>query len=849
MTHGNGFPTTEGMAGTLGYEPESPFLSDIAISPRTAGASSAPGAFAPLNEVESPFVGEYAGEDGSTGPQAELFASVVGELYDPEFDESLEDLVEEAAAVAEEGPSFEHEDPAQQRIEMERTLQDYFHPLERATEGMLDRMAAGLGDKDTSQLSEAELEAVLDEFTPTESGLSPTFEDFLRRAFKKAKKAVKRAAKVAGKVAGAAAGVLPHRIVIKAILSRMKRLVRPLLQRVLRHAIDRLPVALRPLARRLGKQFSGASAAKRAEPVAAPFTGGGEPADDVGEPTGGSGEPSDTGGGEPEPAAADSADIQADLDSELAGYLIQGEDFERVVAAERSLVEQGAPVVCPIRELDRTRAEFARQITDLEDGEDPRPLVEHFLPAILGALKVGVRIIGRPRVVRFLARLVAKLITKYVGKQQAVPLSRALVDAGLRLVSLESAEEVDPMAAGNALAATVEDTISRLVQTVPEAAWESEALLEGYVGEAFQSAASAHFPDPLIRSELHEAAQASGAWIALPSGTSRKLYKKYTRIIEVTITPQTAAAVKTFRGNALRDFLKNRLGLSGDKPIRARVHLYEAISGTRLGLIALCEKKVPGLGTARREARSLIHPLTPEASGLLLNEPGLGKPVDPEFLARRGKIAVGQRFYYLQIPGARVRMAPRGPRLASRPARSGQTSVVLDFPKRQLRVFMYYSEADAQELAANLRRGLPLAAMLATMRGKVDQSLATILSGAGKGGVRVIHAAMPGEKVVDRALRSVGKELAGALLKWILETLTRELETRRDRFVGEFERAQKAEVDGVTVAVVFEVPAVLGGLQRAFTTGGVASAAGFLGGLRRGTTDYQLEIRPGLVSW
>lgn len=759
MAEDSGISARGATTETLGWEVESPFVSDAPapLGAATAAATSAARTFAPAYELESPFVSEYVGEEGVPGPQAELFASLVGEFYDHEFEEALEDLVNEAAAVAEERFSFEVGDPAQQRLEMERGLRDYLQPLERAAEAMLDRMAAGLGDKDLGQLSETELDALLEQFAPAEPGSSPTFENILGGFFRKAKQAVKKAAGAVGKV-------LPHSL----ILNKLKGLIRPLLERVLRFAIDKLPVALRPVAKALAKRFLGV----------APTTEMEEPAERF------------------EAASADSGEIQQELDTQLAGYMVQGEEFEREAAIQQAVAEQGAPIGDPVRELDRSRGEFARQVIRLQAGEDPKPLVENFVPAILAALKLGISVIGRPRVVNFLADLIAKLISKYVGQEQAVALSRALVDAGLRLVSLETAEGPEPVAAGYALASTVEDTVSRLVQTAPEAAWGSETLLEAYAREAFERAAAAHFPDSLIRQELHEAAQASGAWVALPDGTASKRYKKYSRIIEVTLTPQAVSAVKTFGGIVLRDFLKDRLGLPIGKPTQARVHIYEAIPGTWLSLIALHEKKVPGLGSARREAWSLLHPLTPEAASLLLNEPGLGGPVDPQFLARRGKVAVGQRFYYLEIPGARVRMAPRGPNKSPRPARSSQTRVVLDFPKRQLRVFVYYSEADAQKLAEYLRKRLPISAVITALKARFDVNLPKILSGDPTSAFRIIHEAAPTEQfagpLIAQALRAVGKHLAAMLLTWLLEALKRELEARYDRFVGEFERAVKA---------------------------------------------------------
>ncbi len=815
---------TEATTETLTWEPESPFISDVPLSRNaaTVAATSAGRAFASAFEAESPFIPEYAGEEGAPGPQAELFASLVGEFYDNEFEEALEDLINEAAGVAEEQSGFELEDPGQQRLEMEHTVQNYLQPLERAAETMLDRLADGIGERDLSPLSEAELEAHLEQFATSETGLSPTFENFLGGLWRKAKQAVRGALSIAQRAAGVVGKFLPHRW----ILNKLKGLVRPLLQRVLRFAINKLPVGLRPVARQLAQRFLGVS------------------------PTFESEETEDR----TEAASPDSAEIQHELDAHLAGYLVGGEGFETEAAVQQFLAEQEAPTGDPIRELDRSRGEFARQVVRLQDGENLQPVVENFIPAILAALRLGIRIIGRPRVVNFLAGYVAKLISKYIGQQQATALSRSLVDAGLRLVSLEATEGPAPLAAGYALASTVEDTVNRLVQTAPESAWESETLLEGYIREAFEQAASAHFPDPLIRGELHEASQTSGIWVALPDGTARKRYKKYSRILETTISPQTAATVKTFGGIALRHFVKDRLGIPTDKPIRARVHIYEAIPGTWLSTIALHEKKVLGLGSARREAWSLIHPLTPEVAGLLLNEPGLGRPVDPLFLARRGRIAVGQRFYYLEIPGARVRLAPRWPSKFPRPARSSQMRVVFDFPKRQLRVFLYHSEADAQNLAKYLRKRLPISVVIQALKAKFDVGLSQILSGGPTNAIRIIHEAELTEQfagpLTGNVLRLSGRYLAGMLTRWLLEVFKREVESRYDRFTGEFEQAAKADADGLTLVIIFQAGPVLEKLRRLFKPEGLVSLLGIVRSLvRHKVGEYWLNIRPGFAYW
>ena len=156
----------ESTRANVGWEPESPFLNDVPApsGSATAAAAAVSRAFAPAYENESPFVSEYAGEAGTLGPQAEQFASVVGELHDPEFTEALEDLVNEAAAVAEDRFSSEVGDPGRQRLDAERAVQEYLAPLGRATEAMLDRIAAGLEGKDISQLSETEVDTLLEQF-------------------------------------------------------------------------------------------------------------------------------------------------------------------------------------------------------------------------------------------------------------------------------------------------------------------------------------------------------------------------------------------------------------------------------------------------------------------------------------------------------------------------------------------------------------------------------------------------------------------------------------------------------------------------------------------------------------
>ena len=809
MSDGTMLSAEPAAEGVVGYEPESPFVLDG--YGRVARMAEPPSEATPGYELESPFLSEYpVSGEAPLGPEAEAFAGLVGELHDEEFDEAVTDLVNEASALAETEFSQEAE-PAQQRAVAERGLRDHFAPLLRESEAAVDRLAAGIRGTDLTTLGEDELEAFLDRFAPPENEMSPVFNQFLGKFFKKAKRAVSGAVSLAKKGVALANKLNP----IHLALERLKKLARPLLERVLKVAVNKLPVAVRPIALQLAKKFLGQAEAEAEDEAAG------------------------------EQAAADPGEIAEEFDVRLAGGILGGEVFAQQEAAEEFAESEGDAGEA-IQELEQRRRRFARAICRVRPGESPAPAVEEFIPAVLGALKVGIGIVGRPRVVRFLAGLVAKLIRKYVGPEQATTLSRSLVDAGLRLVNLE-VETSGEDEAGEALASAVEETVTQVAMNAPASAWEDEEVLDGYVREAFATAASAHFPDSMIRPELHEAAGTSGAWVAMPRNARTTHYKKYSRVLEVSITPQVAAAVKGFGGATLQSVLRDQLRAPANQAVTARVHLYEALPGSTLSDISFHEKGVPGLGTTRRESWSVIQPLTPEAAGLLLKEPGLGRVVEPKFLADPTVLGVGQRLYYLELAGHAARRG-QGHRRVS------QTRVALDFPKGEVRVMLYFSEADAQSLAAKLRARSPLPVLLVALKAGLERRLPGILSGGPTRALRVVHEAVPIRRLAASAaapiMRAVGRQLSQLLTRWVLEALRRELAERYDALAGRVTAAANAEADGLTVAIAFQRPAMLGRLRKLFG-GGPLAAAGLASGLVRQATlsSYALYVRPGYAPW
>ena len=115
--------------------------------------------------------------------------------------------------------------------------------------------------------------------------------------------------------------------------------------------------------------------------------------------------------------------------------------------------------------------------------------------------------------VGFLARYVGQLIRRFVGPQLSGPLSNAIVDTGLRLVTLEAeageAGELRHDEAGPvAVASVIEDTVRRLAEN-EDYVLDNEELTQLAVAEAFsQAVATGHFPPQFVRPGLQAGAVA-----------------------------------------------------------------------------------------------------------------------------------------------------------------------------------------------------------------------------------------------------------------------------------------------------------------------------------------------------
>ena len=766
------------------------------IEPETAGPSI------------SPFLSLYESEQGAglADPETEEYVTFLNEFYDEEFDETLYALVNEAAAIYETNFLHEQEDPQTTGYQAERLLDQHFAPILAESEAMLDALARELGQRDPNSLTENEVGTIVDRYRPS-AGLAPNFEEFLGSLKKVVKRVASKAVDLAKKGASVAA-----KLGLGPILAKLTALIKPLLKRVVQTAIGKLPPHLQPIARKLAERL--------------PFLK--ELEEDY----------------EPVPEAArtsEVAEIQYEFNQQIANLLFADTEVEQDLEVAETLSAPQVPNTYPLAELDRARDEFVENLRSIKEGEDPTPYIENFVPAILPALRIGIRLAGRRRVVDFLARFLARLIQRFVGPQYAPALSQAIVDAGLRLLQLEATPEDESRAAASAVAATVEETVQR-VAAAPDYVLDNQELLEGFALEAFEQAAAANLPPVLpeaiyrTRPDLREARRLRGTWVMMPRRRWKR-YKKYSRRLPIRLTPRRVAGLETFEGVPLEEFLEEQLGMDPGEEVEAFVHLYEAIPGTRPSDIARQEEKIAGLHSAN--GHDQLHPLTSEAAALLLGEPGLGRDVDLEQPLDPHTSMAGERFYYLEVPGKRT-LTVTEPSGRAKARRLTQLRLILDFPKNEIRIYLFLSEIRAQEIAVKLRQHAHIGVVTTRLQRIIDRGLRRALRGA-FGRLKIVHeAAVPGQELATlRRLPSlVSQVLLRRLQEWVVKGLSDQLKQRTDEYI----KAAEDTADGVTLVITLENPPGFPQLRQALKGQGLSLASLKM---TDGAPPIQIKIVPG----
>lgn len=763
-----------------------------------------------IKELDSPFSRTYeVNPNGAVVNQvAEEFVDFLAELHDSEFSDAAYELAGEI------------EDKWLYKISNETALGDnyvpfatqqareYIQPLLTETETMVDRVSQHFSGNNLGDHTENEIESFFAELEFNHSAFAPAQEQFFGKIFNKVKSVVKKGVALAKKGASIVGKILPMNI----ILNKIKGLVRPLLDKVLKFAIGKLPKNLQPHAQALAKKFLNLEASVSDEST------------DVS-------------------ASGELDGIQTEFDGRIAQLLFTADEAESngIVAdyessdetIERESAYESGGLTPPA--LESARLQFINELKSLPPGESPAPAIERFIPAAIMALqpiiKMAISVIGRQRVINFLAGLLAKLVGRYVPENVAKPLAASIIDVGMSAIGFEVNEANQSDVAYEAIVDTVQETIQHM-GSLDEATINDQEALTLQLLEAFETAAANNFPPQYIKEELRRSIQ-PGVWVLKPRKGPKHLYKKFTRIFNITIDPQSAQAITTFRGLPLANFLRDKLSLDPTKSIQAKVHLYETIPGTKLTRIGKFEN-LPGFGASQPHAWVQLHPLTTQAASVLLKEPALGKDVEPKFTTKRHRTAVGQRFYFLEIAGARLRIPPvsrsthkgadQGRPRTPKPSQSGDIQGVINFIKSEISFSYYFSEEEAKTVVERLNKNDFLGAAV-TIRHAVKNVLHGMLLKNVGNKVKIIHEAVPelylehiGDQEGESALTSLAKSVGGIalgsgkkVLTGIIEKLVEKLSERAYQALANFFKARAAEFkeaqaqpqDGVTVKIVW----------------------------------------------
>ena len=750
----------------------------------------------------SPFLALYESEDGAGEPSAqrEAFASLVDQLHDDEFEAAM-------AAVQGRGRAFHDGQLAAgvPRAQADRLLVQHFEPLLRQSAGAIDALSERYAAQEGAGIVEHELEAFVDGYTPTEA-LAPEFENFFGKLLKKV-----------GKVAKAAVGKAWQGIksvALAPLLRALKSHVMGFLKGAVQRVIGRIPAPLQPAAQQLARKLGFNVKAPQPAPVVAP-TAPAEPTPDT-PPTIDPAQAADAAA-----PVADSGGSQEELDAQLAGTLLASDEV--ALEAELAAAAAAAPAAVPVyAELDDARERFIHELEALREGESPEPAMQNFLPALMPVLSMASKAIGHDRLAGFVAGALSPLVGRLIGPAQAPALAKALASAGLKLLNMETSEEIEPeRLAAPAVAATVEETMARVAALPPEVHADRE-LLEAFTLEAFEAAAAANLPAVLSeatyeqRPELLEAG-IDAAWPMLPATGGPRRYKRCTQVFTVPLSPHLAAELESFEGAPLADFVQDQLGLPDHEELQAEVVLYEALPGTTLADIARGERETLGPGLADEALVEQLHPLTPQAAAALLHRPGLGRAWWAR--SRHRALGGGQRFYALLPTGA------RRPQQRRRPL---HLRLVLDMVKDEVRACVFISEVKAQKIAVQLRQPAGAGALASRFQRWLQRRLWHLFFGQARHRLRIVHAALPpGQPAAARTQRlpqATAQPFARALQTWLVQGFAEAVRTQG----AAIQAATENPAEGITLGFTIAQPPGLQGLADALTgkAAGAAAPAG-----------------------
>lgn len=330
-------------------------------------------------EIDSPFSRTYElAESIVVNPAREEYINLLSELNDTEFPETLYDLANELEDTWKEKISNELALGSNYIPFVTRQANEYFEPLLRETSGMIDRISQHYSGNNLADHSYSDFENFFGRLEFDHRSFSPVQEQFFGKVFNKVKSVVKKGIDLAKKGASAIGKMMP----LNLVLNKLKGLVKPLLEKVLKFAIGKLPEKLRPYAQTLAKKFLKLE------------TESFQDAEDT---------------------AAEIEAIQTELDNNIAQLMFSSGELE----TDHTLTEYefsfeniervnsyGNDTYSKTQSYDAAKEKFIQELKSLQPGDSPAPAIEQFLPAAIIALqpaiKIALTIIGRKKVINFL---------------------------------------------------------------------------------------------------------------------------------------------------------------------------------------------------------------------------------------------------------------------------------------------------------------------------------------------------------------------------------------------------------------------------------------------------------------
>jgi hypothetical protein len=227
-----------------------------------------------------------------------------------------------------------------------------------------------------------------------------------------------------------------------------------------------------------------------------------------------------------------------------------------------------------------------------------------------------------------------------------------------------------------------------------------------------------------------------------------------------------------------------------------------------------------------------------------LQEPELGREVSSECLSSPDPLHIGERLYYLEIAGARPQVTPTEPGRPPTVRRASEVNLTLDFPRNQIRVYIFLSEAASQEIATMLRQRAPVGAVQSRLKAEYGRDLKAALSGDVNRRVKMVHeAVLPDQffglgSAIKRAHPMYLRRLRKKLQWWLRQRLAEYLQQQTQKFIAATENAE----DGVTLVVTFTGPPGLSGLRKV-VGGRPMKPSG--DGFPKGMPQTDIEVVPG----